>query len=129
MLLQHPVWDIEKPGSSLPCPVFSSPEVSSQLHFSFHHVSLWRTFVLFLMILVIRSREEQGEIGLDHLVWSPKLPHILKDIDEMTNKEIFVSVGKQKEFVGGNHVDFSLHFKAQTGFLFCLENETDDAST
>lgn len=68
-------------------------------------------------------------MGLDHLVWSSKLPHILKDIDEMINKEIFVSVGKQKEFVGGNHVDFSLHFKAQTGFLFRLENETDDACT
>lgn len=33
-----------------------------------------------------------------HLVWNMKLPHHLKEINEMINKEIFVSLGKQKEF-------------------------------
>ena len=37
-------------------------------------------------------------MGLCHLVWNMKLPHHLKEINEMINKEIFVSLGKQKEF-------------------------------
>lgn len=54
--------------------------------------------------------------------WNMKLPHHLKEINEMINKRDFVSLGKQKEFC--HHDYFSLHFKAKTifflSFLICI---------